>query len=281
MKLLNTLPFAILASTVSAKGDPMGVPPPVDATPTENFKWANPFTKDASAPAGFDASCTAEWTFFGHEFQLHDLEKEEPLGLKPYAHALKNIFRDLPYPGGWDGMDPHGYERPIVKMDYISLPIPVREYIEEEQRTGGAGKDLFAVYNKIVEKGTKAARTVKPPAKDKEAIAEARKQDVNKLVLFSPGAIYDILPLFVAESSQCTGQLKNLKKYSSTPQDGAVVAWTTSHQTQPRDKDLRGLVFTVKAQVLKAKPGTEKAEEAPPAKSPSASIEEKDGKDEL
>lgn len=76
------------------------------------------------------------------------------------------------------------------------------------------------------------------------------------------------------------GQLKNLKKYAAKPQDGGIIAWVTDHKTQPREENLRGLVFTVKAQVLKAKSGTEKAEEAPPAKSPAASAEE-ETKDEL
>lgn len=199
MKLVSSLiASALLTSWASALGPEP--PPKVDPTPTEDFTWADPFTPGNLDQ--FDATCAAESKFSAFEHQLHDLFESEPVGLWPYAEALKSLFSGREYPGGWDGMDNHGYERTLLKMAYSNIPIKVREWIEEQERTEGKGKGLYAVYEKPP-KGEAAAGPAKIPKKT--AVDDLRLLDKNKIAIFAPGAIYETLPLWVAAGSDCKG----------------------------------------------------------------------------
>jgi hypothetical protein len=167
----------------------------------EDFKWVDPFS--SSKIRKFTPACEAEKTFHAREYILDDLEVEPPLGIEPWAEALKKIFKGRPYPGSWDGWDPHGYDRNLLMMEYSEVPVPVREWIEEQERTDGEGKGLFAVYEKPKDSQHKIQNIVKFPTK---GMAPAlRPLDKKKVVLFAPGALYELLPLWVAESSNCKG----------------------------------------------------------------------------
>ncbi|KUI72741.1 hypothetical protein VM1G_11858 [Cytospora mali] len=221
------------------------VPPMVDPSKLENFTWSDPF----SSPNldRFDATCENQRTFNALEYQLHDLQKEEPKGLWPYGDALKTLFGGRPYPGGWNGMDAHGYERNLLKMEYTNVPVKVREWIEEQERSEGPGQGLFGVYDKP-KKGEKATDVAKLPKVD-----YLRPLDQNRVVIFTPGAVYETLPLWVAEGSDCEDTLADLDKYSPKLVDGGVVGWTTDYTTPRRGWLERNMEFTVKAQVLSAK----------------------------
>jgi hypothetical protein len=203
----NTLALAAcsIASTAAAIKAPSvpGAQSRPEASPTkmDDFKWADPFS--SSKIRKFVPSCEAEKTFRAREYLLDDLQAQPPLGLAPWADALKKIFKGRPYPGSWDGWDPHGYDRNVLMMEYAEVPLPVREWIEEQERSDGEGKGLFAVYEKPKDQDHKILNVVKVPSKG--MTPALRPLDKKKVVMFAPGAVYDLLPLWVAEGSSCKG----------------------------------------------------------------------------
>lgn len=209
--LLLTLPILLTPTLTLAGGPPQPVPPKVDPTPLDNFTWTDPFprlltTTSTSSPP-FDAACTSTRTFTALEYQLHDLHEAEPLGLAPYGDALKSIFGGRAYPGGWHGMDAHGYERTLLKMDYQDVPLKVRAWIAEQETspTGSPkaqGKGLYAVYDKP----KRAQRVTGTADLTEEQDDVEREWDAQRIVIFAPGAIYENLPLWVAEGSDCEGK---------------------------------------------------------------------------
>jgi len=288
MRLELLVSAACLASTVSAVGPAAPDKPARPKAKREkmaDFKWHNPFKADDIDK--FDVFCGAEKTFKMREYLLDDVSEDAPLGLVAYQTALKSVFGERQYPGSWDGIDPHGYDRNLLQMEYTDVPLKVREWIEEQERSSGPGKALFAVYNKPTE-GTKAAATVKVP--ETPTPAELRADDAKKTVIFAPGALYEQLPLWVAEDSDCADLLSDLEKYTPKPSDSAVVAYPIKYSLARRSKGERDAEFTVKAQVLKAKEGeTEANEEKKEEKKETETAEEpvkaeeaaKDTKDEL
>lgn len=267
------LSLALLLSPCLAAVGPASpqspVPPKVDPTKLDNFTWRDPFFSPKIHQ--FDPACEASRTFSASEFQLHDLSEPEPKGLLPFRERLLAIFGQRNYPGGWDGMDAHGYERNLLKMEYKDVPVQVREWIATQEESAGPGKGLFAVLDKSG-KG------------EKEDEASTLK-DEDKTVLFAPGAIYETLPLWLAQDSECegktkrrtrglslvgkgcstnnflTGTLTDLSKYSPKFVDGGVVGWPIEYTHPSRSKGERNMSFTLKAQVLNS-PATapEKAE---------------------
>lgn len=197
---VGVLPVA-LALMASAAEAIQRKPPPNNITPhlVDGWAWKDPFpeTKESS----FEPSCEAVKHFFALEYTLHDLMEEPPNGLKPWADGLKKLFSKREYPGGWSGYDRHGYDRAIMKMDYADVPLAVRQWIEEQERVDGAGKGLYGVFKKPSNSKDEIEDVVETPDE------VDRKEDENKIVIFAPGAIYHVLPLWVAETSDCKGEL--------------------------------------------------------------------------
>ncbi|KAL1887150.1 hypothetical protein Sste5346_010408 [Sporothrix stenoceras] len=268
---LSLLSVAPLATTVAAFGA-HNQPPKGEVTKTDNFVWADPF-HDHRLAHKLTPSCTVEKSFAAREFLLHDLYEHDPKGLWNYGDALKTIFTGRPYPGGWDGLDPHMYERPLMLMEYADVPVAVREWIEEAEREVGeeeedersedekkkkkARKNLFAVFERATEPEQKVTKTV-VPAKTAAKAAALRPLDTKRVVIFAPGALYSILPLWVADeaaaegSESCAKSLLSLDNYAPKPKDGGVIAWTTAHTAPNRGKGERAMTFTIKAQTLQA-----------------------------
>lgn len=213
----SLLSLAVIISPVFAGGPPLPgsgadrVPPKVDPTKLENFAWANPFSP-ASKLRQFDATCDSTRTFSAAEFQLHDLRQPEPTGLKPYNEALKGLFYGREYPGGWEGMDNHGYERNMLKMEYTEVPAKVREWIQEQESAQGPGKGLYAILDKP------AKRAEDDDDDDDEDEAESQ----GKVVIFAPGAIYENLPLWVAEDSGCEGASTLTEEFNHSLREGKL-----------------------------------------------------------
>lgn len=175
---------------------PAGKPAKMD-----DFRWSDPFS--SSKMRRFSAACSAEQTFRAREYLLDDLQQDAPEGLAAWADGLRNIFAGRAYPGSWDGWDPHGYDRNLLLMEYAEVPVPVREWIEEQERADGEGRGLFAVYEKPRDEHHRIQSVAKVPTK---GMAPAlRLLDKKKVVLFAPGALYGLLPLWVAEGSACEG----------------------------------------------------------------------------
>lgn len=204
MQTPSLFSVALLLSPVLGGGIPgpeANIPPKIEPSKLENFTWTDPFSSPKLA--NFDAACESQRTFKAFEYQLHDLQLPEPKGLGPYSEALKTFFGGRPYPGGWDGIDAHRYERNLLKMEYADVPVKVREWIEEEERSKGPGKGLFAIYQKP-EEGETVQKTARLPDADKAE--KLRPLDEKKIVIFAPGAVYENLPLWVAVGSKCEGE---------------------------------------------------------------------------
>lgn len=201
MKLTSAqVAVPLLASTAQAifggKAPPKPTPNLVDG-----FVWTDPFASDAIA--AFESTCETTRVFNALEYTLHDLMKQPPEGLWTWASGLKKFFAGREYPGGWSGYDRHLHDRGVLLMDYDKVPLDLRLWIEEEDRSGGDGKGLFAVFEKPKLEGDTFEDVVKfPTASDVD-----RSKDGEKVAIFAPGAIYHVLPLWVAEDSQCKGKL--------------------------------------------------------------------------
>ncbi|TDZ28229.1 hypothetical protein C8035_v000935 [Colletotrichum spinosum] len=65
------------------------------------------------------------------------------------------------------------------------------------------------------------------------------------MAIFAPGALHHILPLFVADDSNCETELADLKDYSSTAKHGAVAAWPIDHRA-PKLWNMREESVTIK-----------------------------------
>ncbi|KAK3375728.1 hypothetical protein B0T24DRAFT_206105 [Lasiosphaeria ovina] len=207
MKLEAWVATACLASASAAIGPsiPLGGSPPQrpDGKPAkmENWKWSDPFS--ASRMRKLDAACEAEKTFEATEYLLDDLSEAPPLGLLPFRDALKKVFADREYPGSWDGIDPHGYDRNLLMMEYADVPVAAREWIEDQERTAGPGKGLFAIYEKPAADDVVRNTVRIPPT---PVLPGLRPLDKKKVVIFAPGALYEALPLWVAAGSDCAGK---------------------------------------------------------------------------
>lgn len=225
---------------LSGMADAYGQRPP-PAEYLENFNWQNPFSSDAISP--FQAACEATSKFEAREYTLLTLLEPQPEGLKPWVKGLKEVFTGREYPGSWSGLDRHQDGRSLLLMDYHKLPLLVRNWIEEQERTEGEGKGLFAVFERPESESEEIEHVVVIPSIDKVD----RTKDESRVVIFAPGAIYAILPLWVAEDSKCKDDLAQLSKYKPTPSDGGVVAWV--EHSEPEEKSI---TIEIKAQVLKS-----------------------------
>ncbi|KAJ4133930.1 hypothetical protein NW768_005522 [Fusarium equiseti] len=203
-------------------------PPPIELV--KGFEWANPFAPGAMAAV--KSRCDDKKQFEVFEYTLAELMEPPPKGLKPWATGLKAVFSNREYPGAWLGLDHHAGGRSVLLMNYDEIPLPVREWIEHQERTDGEGKALFAVLEKPKNDDDEIEKVVEFPEADKID----RASDKDKVAVFAPGALYGILPLWVAEASECKDQLVDLSKYSPKPADGGVVAWVINSERQDNHK---------------------------------------------
>lgn len=205
MKLETFLTAAWLASTATAIGPSTPEQHPRlagKASKMANWRWTNPFTSPRHKK--FSPACEVTRKFEAREFLLDDLSESQPLGLLPYRDALKSVFSSREYPGSWDGIDPHGYDRNLLMMNYADMPLALREWIEEQERTDSSMKGLFAVYG-IPLAGTRVLNTINVP-QETPVDEDWRARDPGRVAIFAPGAVYEVLPLFVAEGSGCEGE---------------------------------------------------------------------------
>lgn len=197
---LSVLPamLALLASSADAVGKKK-TPPPKDIKPhlVEGFVWKDPFPKSKES---FEPSCEAVKHFYAREYTLKDLREPAPEGLRPWAAGLKKLFSTKEYPGGWSGYDRHGLDRAILQMNYTDVPLELRQWVETQEREDGEFKDMFGVF-------------MKPDGSDGriEDVVQVegevdRSEDDKKVMIFAPGALYHVLPLWVAGTSECKGE---------------------------------------------------------------------------
>ncbi|KAK1497970.1 hypothetical protein CTAM01_07607 [Colletotrichum tamarilloi] len=253
----TSLPLATTLLATAASAFQIGKPPMPQAKTTmaDNFPWRDPFT--SATTDAYTPTCSSSKTFAATQYTLHDLFDKPPTGLFPWGDGLKTFFSGREYPGGWAGLDRHMYDRNVLMMEYADVPLRVREWIEEEERADGAGKGLFAVFEKPAGEEDKITERVAVPGEAKEV---DRGLDEGRVAIFAPGALYPVLPLFVADGSDCEATLADLSSYQAVPKDAAVVAWPVSHTRPDTANGKRDIEFTVKAQVLKVKEVAPEAE---------------------
>ncbi|KAK2040723.1 hypothetical protein LZ31DRAFT_473999 [Colletotrichum somersetense] len=243
--------------------------PQAKTTMADNFPWRDPFAAGAATHADYVAVCEASATFPAAQYTLHDLFEKPPTGLFNYADGLKAFFAGREYPGGWAGLDRHMYERNVLVMEYADVPPRARAWIEAQERRAdddAGGKGLFAVFDKPASAEDKVTKRVAVPPEGEGEVDRAL--DASRVAIFAPGALYHVLPLFVADGSDCEDALADLGNYKAVPEDGAVVAWPVSHSRPDVNNHKRDIKFTVKAQVLKRKEGAAVEEEKPAPSEP-------------
>ncbi|TLD05470.1 uncharacterized protein PgNI_09502 [Pyricularia grisea] len=233
----------------------------------DDFPWTNPYGEHETPP-GFEATCTATRTFSARQHLLSELQDEEPLGLQPWANALKYFFGGRPFPGSWDGIDEHGPKRDVVLMNFTDMPEAVKKWSEAQRADKeGDGMWLYGVYHKnkpgIKIKGTATPRprATAGVAEDEEVDAEVARlpPDEDLVVMFAAGAVYHTLPLWVAEGSGCEAELADLERYGPVLKDGGVTGWVVDRTVPDLHSNSREIKFTVKAQVLKETEAGKKA----------------------
>ncbi len=183
-----------------------------------SFKWSRPFPDDGTEPSNFHVHCRHSASFRARLYQLKDLFQAPPAGLAPWGSAIEAFLRNREYMGSWDGVDHGGAEREVVMMEWVDVPREVRAWIEEQQRdVGGVNEErwLFGVFEKPKMGAEGEAQTVlgtvRPPREtglagdggQEQQEREPEVKDEDKIVVFPAGAIYEILPLWVAKGSGC------------------------------------------------------------------------------
>ena len=196
--LLTLVQVAAAARTSTEK-----LNPEIDeATFLIDFKWHNPFHRDEDiVTRHFEPDCEATGTVHAMQYKFKDLDVDLPGGLAPWKDALQPFLaRD--YPGSWEAIDPGGANRDLLMMEYHDVPAPVREWVEEQHRIPYNDKIwLIGIFGKPktpegggkpVAEGISADKFDEVPAKD-------------KVLIFAPGAMYEVLPLFVAKNAESPG----------------------------------------------------------------------------
>ncbi|KAK0609703.1 hypothetical protein B0T17DRAFT_621501 [Bombardia bombarda] len=256
MKISATLFFISLYDSVLGGGINWDV---YEYGVVDSFRWSRPFPDDGTDPGGFHVNCRAETTFHARMHKLKDLAFKAPSGLRPWHDVIEDFMGHRDYPGTFDGVDHKGNEREIIVMEYTDVPTPVRDWIEEQQNDPSETNDkkwLFAVLRKPKDEEDKITETVKPrptaspdgqPASvDSGSIIP----DKDKIVVFAAGALYEILPLWVARGSRCERELNNLAKYRPSAVDHSVLAWIMDHTKPNREFGKRDMTFKVEAMAV-------------------------------
>ncbi|KAK0623925.1 hypothetical protein B0T14DRAFT_582950 [Immersiella caudata] len=220
----------------------------------KSFKWMRSFPDDGTDPGGFHVHCKAAGNFKAKVYRLSDLPADPPTGLAPWHDAIEDFLGKTEYPGSWDGVDHKGQDREIVVMEWVDVPEPVKNWIEEQQadeRPENKKKWLFGVFEKPKTEGEKIYSTAKPRptgivgGQDGQQVPVVADKD--KIVVFPGAAAYEILPLWVSKGSSCERALSDLTKYKPQAEDDATLAWVMDHNKPDRDLGKRDIRFRVEA----------------------------------
>ena len=147
------------APTSSPSADAADDPPPIGAL------WTS--TWDSSTLTPYHQTCRTTSSFRAQVFKLAKLYPD----LESYASGLKRFYAGTHYPGSWAGVDAHGMERELLKMEVAALPARVRSWMDKQ----GDEQKWFSVQ--------------------------------GSTVFFAPGAVYPLVPLWVdAKGEGCKGE---------------------------------------------------------------------------
>lgn len=162
----------------------------------DSFTWTPPFPGDGSALVGY-TSCDSKAYFNATQYKYIDLNEVPPVGLFPWAPAIRHLFNTRAYPGTWHGVNFKGDDRELVLMEYKDVPEAARDWIEAQMKDEAMrAKRFMTILGK--------------PGADGRAPAYADIENMspeNKMFIFAPGELYNFLPLWVAKGSKCDGKL--------------------------------------------------------------------------
>ncbi|KAJ4369312.1 hypothetical protein N0V86_009143 [Didymella sp. IMI 355093] len=217
MKLLAILPLlaATAFATEPSSSDQAEASAPTAEDPTPvGALWTSTWNDSTLSP--YTQSCTTKSTYKAAIYTLKELYPD----LETFAPQLKVFYNKQLYPGSWSGIDKHGNDRELLKMDMAELPWKVREWIKSEST-----QRHYSVHDDIV--------------------------------FFAPGAIYPILPLWVEGGDEvgCSGVFDGLDVYSNEPADGKTIG-KVSH----KESGTGEVEFTVEALQVKLTAGGERSE---------------------
>lgn len=220
-----------------------------------SFQWSRPFPSDGTDPGGVTVNCRHSATFNAKMYKLKDLPALPPTGLAPWKRGIEAFLRERDYVGSWDGVDHKGQDREIVVMEWVDVPWEVRMWIEEQQRDQSETNDnkgLFGVFEKPKEEGKRISETVKPeepeaPQQSGRGEKKAEVSDDDKIVVFPAGAIYEILPLWVAKGSRCErksaprhSQFDNTRDSDKRLPQGISIIWPNTSPARLSTRFSRG-----------------------------------------
>jgi len=184
----------------------------------ESFKWTRPFPDDHTSPMGFESRCNVLHQFHAKQFKYREFHGPE---LQRWGDLLTDFYTRKPYPGHWDGVNEGGDNRDLMMMEWKDVPKAVQHWIEEQMLTGKADDNRWSwlIAAKHPAKGEdKVTQTVGPSAEPTMSPGEnldghkremvPKLKDKEKVLFFVAGAMYDILPLWVAKYSKCESTLR-------------------------------------------------------------------------
>lgn len=160
----------------------------------DNFPWKNTMPADGGRLNGY-TTCTSQSYFNGTQYKVPDMRAAPPQGLQPWSAIVNGLFTSRFYPGSWQGVNYKGDQRELVVMEWRDVPQLAREWVEEQLKDEEMRlKRFLAVVRK---------------SKDGERVDEESFEgipDSEKLLIVAPGELYNFLPLWVAQNSECEGK---------------------------------------------------------------------------
>lgn len=159
----------------------------------DNFPWSNTMPADGGPLNGYE-TCTSATYFNGTQYKVPDMRVAPPQGLQPWASIINGLFTSRFYPGSWQGVNYKGDQRDLVVMEWRDVPQHAREWVLEQLRDEEMRlKRFLAVVRK---------------SKDGERVDEESVEgipDSERLLIIAPGELYNFLPLWVSQNSECEG----------------------------------------------------------------------------
>lgn len=182
MKLTGLLPLATLASAaLNWDVYRIGTVP--------DFPWRDPLPADGGNLNGY-VSCQSTSHFNATQYKLADLREPSPAGLAPWADVVEALFTSRFYPGGWQGVNYKGEERDVVVMGWGDVPAAAKGWVEGQLADEEMRLKRFMV---VVQRAGTEASVEEIPVEE-------------RLLIIAPGELYNFLPLWVSDKSECEGE---------------------------------------------------------------------------
>lgn len=193
MKLTGLLPVAALASAaLNWDVYRIGTVP--------DFPWRDQLPANGGNVNGY-TSCQSTSHFNATQYKLSDLREPSPAGLAPWADVVEALFTSRFYPGSWQGVNYKGEDRDVVVMEWLDVPVTAGGWVEEQLSDEEMRLKRFMA---VVTKSGAEASFEETPVNE-------------RLLIIAPGELYNFLPLWVSDKSECEGEYTVLSIDSPLP----------------------------------------------------------------